>query len=81
MTRFITPGDIMRQTMATLRHRGFDVDRFQAKPLDGLIVGSGLAVRAFDQHIATVVYNEQTGIARVFSPGFDLDYTYEAEES
>lgn len=91
MTAFIVPGDIMRQTQATMRHRGVTMDDGSFVGTENLIVGGGQAsVYDSDAAIPTevwlrgsfvVTYNRATNIAMVTAPALDLAYEFTAEES
>ena len=92
MTRFITPGDIRRQTEATLRHRGVIVDDAVFRGTETHIVGGGhcstldadaetpAAIRVTGAF--AVVYNRETNVASVSVPSMsELAYEFEGVES
>lgn len=81
---FIVPGDIMRGTMAELRHRGFGSEGAEAYAMDetGLIVGSVLATdEAGKTGWVVMVYSRATNVVDVRSSTFGLGFTFDGEES
>jgi hypothetical protein len=76
----------MRQTQATLRHRGVYMTNAAFEAVDEYVVGRG-EVMVLDEigdvwlnrlaFVATLV--QATGVAMVTVPGIDLDYTFEIE--
>lgn len=81
MTAFIVPGDIMRQTQATMRHRGVDMGGAAFRRTESLIVGGGECFLGTQASGFTVVYRPETGVAEVAAPQIDLTYEFTAEES
>lgn len=84
MTRFIVPGDIMRQTQATLRHRGVDMGESSFAGMPNIIAGGGECATQDGSLVGTfVVWWKPEQDAQVFVNFGDerLNYSFTPEES